>query len=156
MARITLPTINNRGNKEPATENKEIGAIIQKLHRLPLVPITILSVIAAAAIGAALYFYIQASTLKSNPQQAAQQEIEAIVKRVGELIILPEGETPTVATVTDPERLKSQAFFERAKTGYKVLIYTNAKKAILYDPANHKIVEVAPLNIGQNPEFRKK
>ncbi|MEK7084254.1 MAG: hypothetical protein AAB932_03410 [Patescibacteria group bacterium] len=29
----------------------------------------------------------------------------------------------------------------------KVLIYTNAKKVILYDPVNNKIVEVAPLSI---------
>lgn len=68
---------------------------------------------------------------------------------MGRHIVLPEGETPTVGTVTDPEKLKDQAFFEKAKIGYRVIIYTNAKKAILYDPDSDKIVEVAPLNIGQ-------
>ena len=55
-------------------------------------------------------------------------------------------ETPTIATVSDPEALKNQAFFVDAKKGYKVLIYSNAKKAFLYDPSADKIVNIAPLN----------
>lgn len=100
---------------------------------------------------AAAYFYNQWNALKTNPQVGAQQEAEALIERVSKLIVLPEDETPTIATVTDPEVLREQAFFVRAKAGDKVLIYTNARKAILYDPAANKIVEVAPINIG-NPE----
>lgn len=100
------------------------------------------------AAGTAGYFWWQYDTLKKNPQKLAEKEIKVLIERVSKLIVLPEGETPTVATVTDPERLKSQAFFANAKTGDKVLIYTNAKKAILYDPVANKIVEVAPVNIG--------
>ena len=40
------------------------------------------------------------------------------------------------------------SFFSKAKVGDKVIIYTNARKAILYDPVAGKIVEVAPVNIG--------
>ena len=96
------------------------------------------------ASGSAIYFYIQFGGFKSNPRE----EIEKVVERVGRHIVLPEGETPTVATVTDPEKLKDQVFFQKAKAGDKVLIYTNAKKAILYDPELDKIIEFAPLNIG--------
>ena len=71
------------------------------------------------------------------------------MNRVGKLIVLPEGEQPTVATVSDAESLREQPFFAQAKNGYKVLIYTNARKAILYDPLSNKIVDVAPLNIGE-------
>ena len=100
------------------------------------------------AAGAAVYFYLQLTELNENPQKVAQAEAEALIERVSKLIVLPEGEDPTIATVTDPEPLKSQAFFANAKKGDKVLIYTNAKKAILYDPVANKIVEVAPVNIG--------
>ena len=55
-----------------------------------------------------------------------------------------------MATVSDLEKLKDQPFFAKAKIGDKVLIYTDAKKAILYDPVNDKIVEVAPINIGNS------
>lgn len=98
--------------------------------------------------GAAVYFFLQFKELQKNPQKLAQQEVQELVSKVSKLIVLPEGETPTVATVTDPEKLKDQPFFAKAKNGDKVLIYTKAKKAILYDPVANKIVEVAPVNIG--------
>lgn len=110
--------------------------------------VLILGALLVVASAAAIYFWRQASALKTNPQQAAQEEIQQTVSMVGKHMILPDGETPTVATVTDPEKLKDQPFFARAKVGYKVLIYTQSRKAILYDPVENKIVEVAPLNVG--------
>lgn len=103
------------------------------------------------AIGLAVYFYSQVIQLKKNPQAIAQQEVQRLVEQVSQLIVLPEGETPTIATVSDPEKLKDQPFFAKAQKGDRVLIYTNAKKAILYSPTANKIVEVAPINIGNTP-----
>ncbi len=70
-----------------------------------------------------------------------------MIDAVGRLIVLPVGEQPTIATVSDPARLKSQPFFADAKAGDKVLIYAVAKKAILYSPEEDKIIEVAPLDL---------
>lgn len=126
-------------------ENEKIIGLINKLKKLSLI---ILIGFVLVAGGTAYYFYSQYSSLKSDPQVLAKKEAASLVEKVGKLIILPEGEEPTVATVSDPEKLKNQQFFANAKAGYKVLIYTNSKKAILYDPALNKIVEVAPLNIG--------
>lgn len=96
----------------------------------------------------AVYFYNEYSGLKQNSNKVTQDEVKKLVAQVGKLIVLPEGEVPTLATVSDPEKLKGQPFFAKAKTGDKVLIYANAKKAILYNPESNKIVEVAPINIG--------
>jgi len=96
------------------------------------------------------YFYYQFVKIKQDPQKVAKEETKNLLAQISQIIVLPEGEEPTVATVTDPERLKDQPFFAKAKKGDKVLIYTNAKKAILYDPQNKKIVEVAPINIGSS------
>lgn len=109
-------------------------------------PVLIILVLGFA--GLSFLFYQKFNALKENPQKIAQEEVRALVARVGQLLVLPEGEDPTVATVQEPERLKDQPFFAKAKKGDKVLIYTNAKKAVLYDPAANKIVEVAPVNIG--------
>ena len=97
--------------------------------------------------GAAAYFYNQ---LQQNPQVQVQEEIDTLVAQVGELLVLPEGEAPTVATVSDIELLREQPFFANAKNGDRVLIYTSARKAILYDPVANKIVEIAPINLGEN------
>lgn len=108
----------------------------------------ILAVLVVIALGAAVYFYVQLNQLREDPQKVAQEEAKSLVTKVGKLIVLPEGEEPTVATVTDPNLLRDQPFFANAKTGDKVLIYTNARKAILYNPEENKIIEVAPVNIG--------
>jgi len=105
-----------------------------------------ISIIAIVAIGFAFYFYIQLRTLKQNPQVVAQNETEMLVGKVGRLMVLPEGETPTIATVSDPAALKDQPFFALAQRGDKVLVYTSSKRAILYSVSLDKILNVAPLN----------
>jgi hypothetical protein len=70
---------------------------------------------------------------------------EATVQAVGKLIELPEGETPTVATISDLEPLKGQEFFSKAAIGDKVLIFDKAKEAILYRPSDDKIISKASL-----------
>lgn len=112
--------------------------------------VTILAVVAVVAAGSSLYFYGEYRNLKQDPNRVAQEESSELVASIAKLIVLPLDETPTIATVSDPEKVKNQPFFANAKLGDKVLIYTNAKKAILYSPEANKIVEVAPINIGNS------
>src|SRR5258708_38465356 len=118
----------------------------------------VLIILTLIGLGSAGYFYFKyqksqhelqlAKTDPSTLQKAAQAEVKNLLAEVGKLIELPSGEDPTVATITDISKLKDQPFFAHAKNGDKVLIYTNAKKAILYDPNAHKVIDVAPVNIG--------
>jgi len=104
------------------------------------------AVVVVLVLGGAIYYYLAKESNLTVSTSSSEQEIAALILKVGELIILPEGESPTVATVTNPELLRNQPFFANAKNGDKVLIYTRARKAILYNPASNKIVEVAPIN----------
>lgn len=117
------------------------------MNTKPLV-VPALAILLVGVSIAAISLYQKVAMLEQSSPSVKQQEVAAIVAKVGKLIVLPEGETPTVATVTDPEKLKDQAFFANAKSGDKVLIYANAKKAFLYDPVNDKLIDVTPLNIG--------
>jgi Flp pilus assembly protein CpaB len=110
--------------------------------------VIIISIVALLALGLAGYLYYQLGILKQNPQAITQQETEELVAKVSKLIVLPVDEVPTIATVSDPEALKDQAFFAQAEKGDKVLIYAQAKKAILYSVTLNKILEISPLNIG--------
>ena len=112
---------------------------------LMLVAVPFIAIIAVVLAG---YFYSQLRVLKQNPQAIAQKEVADLVAKVSKLAILPVGESPTVATVSDPEALKDQSFFANAQKGDKVLIYAQAKKAVLYSVTLNKIIDVAPLNIG--------
>lgn len=83
---------------------------------------------------------------QADPGARVREETNLLVDEVGKLIVLPQDESPTIATVTDLEKLKSQPFFANAQIGDKVLIYARAQKAILYRPDQNKIIELAPLN----------
>ena len=110
-----------------------------------------IAIVALVAVGGYLYWQLQ---LTKDPAKVAEREVKALVMEVSKLIVLPEDETPTIATVTDVEALKDQPFFAKASVGDKVLIFTNAKKAILYNPTAKKIIEVAPINIGESAPAR--
>lgn len=108
----------------------------------------VLAGVALLVLIVGVYFFLQYQRdqqLLKNPNLAAQVEAQTLVAKVGRLMDLPEGEQPTIATVSDVTKLQDQSFFKKAKNGDKVLIYTKAQKAILYDPKEDKIVEVTVL-----------
>jgi CHASE1-domain containing sensor protein len=111
--------------------------------------IVLLIVLLVAVLGIAgtAYFYNKYQQIKKDPTTVATQETTALVQTIGKLMVLPTGETPTVATVTDKTKLTSQVFFKDAQNGDKLLAYTIAKKAILYRPSSNKIINIAPFNI---------
>jgi len=98
----------------------------------------------------------QKKNLSVNNSQTTGSEIEILTKEISKSIILPD-ETPVLATVTDLEKVKGQIFFKNAQLGDKVLIYIQAKKAILYRPSGGLIVEIGTIDqktkdipVGQN------
>ncbi len=97
------------------------------------------------SIGAAGYFYAQYAAIKKNPEKVAQDETKIIVDKVGKLLTLPKDEQPTLATILDKEKLKDQPFFNDATNGDKILIYTQAKKAIVYRESENRIINVGPI-----------
>lgn len=101
----------------------------------------VLILIIASIAGYFFFTRAHTSTVTVNPD-----EVSKLLEEISRIYDLPTGETPTVATVTDIDKLKDQSFFEKAKNGDKVVIYNQAKKAILYDPISRKILEVAPLS----------
>lgn len=91
-------------------------------------------------------FQKELEELKQNPQKATEEETKALLDKVGALIEMP-NEQPTIATVTDLAPLKDQPFFANAQVNDKVLIFSVAKKAVLYRPSTNKVIEIAPVDL---------
>lgn len=112
--------------------------------------ITIVAVVLVLFSGFLTYKYIQINhqikQLRNNPQQVVNNSTQKLVTRVGELALLPQGQTPTIAMVKNVSQLKSQVFFTNAQNGDYLLVYAQSKKAILYRPSDNKIVEYANTN----------
>lgn len=140
MKLMNLPALENiKGKIAPRTA---IGALLILLLIL--------------AIGGAYYFYDsnqksqkELEQIKKDPNTVAKEQATELLTEVGKVVVLPKGESPTIATVTDESKLADQPFFKNAKKGDKVLIYTEAKKAYLYRPSTKKIIEIAPVRIGE-------
>ena len=132
-----------------ATRLKPVEEVAEKVSapasQKSLWPVVlVLGMLLCIALAIAGYFYYQ---YRHSAQVADAKEIADLSQEIGQFMILPEGETPTLATVTDREKLAEQPFFQKAENGDKVLIYRNAKKALLYDPILDKVIMIAPLNI---------
>ena len=97
---------------------------------------------------AILGFFYQDNISYKNPDTILDGEAKIIFDKVDQLAVVPQNETPTLAKVSNPELLKEQAFFIDAKKGDVVLIFSNAKKAVLYDPVANKIINMTSVNLG--------
>lgn len=132
-------------------EKTKIADLFKKKTVILGIILVVLIVIGTTAAG---YFYFQfrkSQKLLADPAALAKKEVAALVQRVGKLMELPSDEEPTIATISDKTKLSAQPFFARAKNGDKVLIYTQAKKAILYDPIANKIIDVTNINVAPSP-----
>jgi hypothetical protein len=102
-------------------------------------------IVAVGGVFSSIYMWRKVKNLE-NPSLAVESEVRRIVGDISKIVVLPSDETPTLATVSDPEKLRSQPFFANAEVGDKVLIYTVSKKAILWRPSVSKIIEISAIN----------
>ena len=106
----------------------------------------IIFVIVVTSLAFGGYFYYQYRNLQNNSNINNQKETQDLLSKVAQLYLIPTGEDPTIATVSDPSVLKDQPFFSSSLKGDKVLIFNKAGKAVLYRPSINKIIEIAPIN----------
>ena len=106
------------------------------------------AVVIVALMGMCTWQFFEVQKLR-DPDYAGEQakiEAEELKDRVAKLMQLPD-EDATVATVQDAAKLAGQDFFKDAKDGDKVLIFTAARKAVIYRPDENKIINSGPIVI---------
>jgi len=83
---------------------------------------------------------------KKNQSAVGANETEQLVNKISQYLVLPD-ETPTLITISDIEKLKTQEFFKEAQNGDKVLVFANAGRALIYRPNTGQVVEYAKVNL---------
>lgn len=119
------------------------GAIVRKILEFIVekkAPLAVIVIIAFVGYG------VYAKYFDLTDTERAQKELSTTVSAVGELMILPEGDEPVLANVTDAETLiKQQAFFTGAIDGDQLLLFPKNMKAVIYSPSRNKIINAGPI-----------
>lgn len=109
----------------------------------------VLGVAALIVIAAVGYIFVSKKSadpyaeLKSDPQ-AANAKVQEVMASVSKLTQLPQGETPSLAVVTDEKALSaSNVFFKDVKNDDYVLFFSKA--AVVYRPSTDAIVIAGPI-----------
>lgn len=104
-----------------------------------------LLVAGALALGVAAGFVLERGYEEVQVRQMAASD-EAVVAALNKIILLP-AELPTVATVTDTEKLAKEPFFQHAENGDKVIMYKESRRAYLFRPRDQKIIDMTVIAV---------
>ena len=155
---MPIQKVNNHSRlEELKTETAKKNS--SKKSNIGLLLLILIAILATVGFGLMLKKYMETKkqlevvTSAEGQKAIAQKEVSALLEKVGKLIVLPQSEEPTVATITDAEALKQeQSFYIDAKNGNRVIIYMQAKKAIIYDEENNILVNVGPIFLNEETE----
>jgi hypothetical protein len=86
-----------------------------------------------------------AGSSAENTQTAQTENFDVLIANVARHIAVNMSESPSIATIEDPEALRAQnpAFYAMASKGDRLLIWSD--KAVLYSATEDKILAVIPL-----------
>ena len=116
----------------------------------------VLTVVSLLSIVMAIHFYREVATLRQavtqNPAATAaattEDPVAQVVVSVEKHLLLPQGEHPQVARITDLKPLTNIPFFGNALVGDVVLVYCKTSLSVLYSPSRDKVIEVSRQLIG--------
>lgn len=115
----------NQDIRPKSSDNSSKSSKSKKMRKL--FSVVFLVALILASVATAGYFYSKYQEIRKNPQQVLVDETKAIVEKVSKSLTLPSNEQPTLATVSDKNKLKDQAFFKDAQNGDRILIYTDTR-----------------------------
>ncbi len=80
----------------------------------------------------------------ANKNKAQAKEEQQTIDKIAKLLRLP-NETPIFTTVYNEKDFENNNLFRVVKKGDKILLFINAKQAIIYRPSTNQVIEVLPV-----------
>lgn len=116
-----------------------------QLSKVTIAALSITTLVIIGAISVVGYVYLGKSPSDSNTQNSSQDE-DPSIKILKKYLDFPE-EKPTLTTITDPEKLKDEAFFKNALKGDQLFFFPKTGKAILFRPDTKQIIEMTNFTV---------
>ena len=144
---INIPTPENKIIKKKKTGNKPIGL----MESVIVIVITIV-------LGSGIFYMnktgmikLPKPAVKTGNSQSALAEDQAVLIRLKQIMLLPEGVTPNMAVILDADSLRANQplFFANAKNGDWLILYPDM--AIIFDAQAGKIVKIGPVTSSNPP-----
>ena len=104
-------------------------------------PVLLLAVLLLVASACAIFYYAK---YRHIAEQDLGVQAEVLTKRLQSTIKLPD-EKATLAMVTDKSKLDNSLLSADVENGDQILVFTQAKRAILYRPSLRKVINIYPL-----------
>lgn len=113
----------------------------------PSIKLPWLIVILLIAISGFMYYQYQNAKKKIDSSTSNSSQINSTLAKVTKIAVVPTNETPTIATIKNVSKLKSQLFFANAQDGDRVIVYSKSGEAVLYRPSTNQIVNISAVNV---------
>lgn len=142
---ISKDSLENNYYEQGDVAEESVIITPRKKGRFKKVLSWIVCIVLLISVFASVYFFNEYQKLKQDPTIQAKKETQRIVDELEKLMIVPEDPNTFLATITDKEKLKGQAFFDKALNGDYVIVFPSQMTAVLYRPSIKKIVSIAPI-----------
>lgn len=108
----------------------------------------LLAVFILLAVGAGAFFWLQQhKDVSSAPNKDTNEQTSVrILRKVSKIYALPKNEEPSVAAIEDSSKLADQNFFAKAQDGDYLLVYPEAKLALIYREQAGQLINVGPIS----------
>lgn len=111
--------------------------------------VIVLVVVVAIGLGGWLVWRSRSSSdlagISDSTEKLSDTQVQSLVARIGQFMVVPSDEKPSVAVIRNAQSLaQQQAFYQGSKDGDVILIYSS--RAIIYDPKADKLVNVGPIS----------
>lgn len=85
-------------------------------------------------------------------QRLSPEKVEEVLAGLSNNIILPEGEEPVLAVITDVDALvQTQPFYSGSQNGDYLIIYPELARAIIYSLEKDIVINVGPVEFNSDP-----
>lgn len=115
--------------------------------RLSRVITVVCAAVMLMAVSLAVLLFVQNHSLKTSKHSTTTHQVsnDDVIKRVSLVYDAPT-EKPSVAQVGDKSKLAGQPFFTNAEKGDYILIYPNARIALIYRLSTNRVINIGPIS----------